>query len=825
MEHGRSAQAAWRRRAPAVAITLIAFVAASCSNETSRTATKRPGASTTTTSIVVGSRVIGGGTVVDTNEVSTFDVDGGTVKVLVPIGAVSKGTEVEVREVTGAPGDLGAIQRAGKVYDLSFKNGKLLPNKKVSLAFDTSVQAAGITAVARSGEDPAPVGGRWDDESGVWRAAENDDSSPDIVTVYAAKAGKYTWLRWSWDRAVQAGTDAIRTLVGPITPADGALRCTETDAVRSKFDLQTNVGSALAWCVGREDGTDVLRVANTGQAPLTVRYKGFGTPKAVRENLFAAKLAAALAPYWSPQDGESVRIIGPADEVVFPIASANGRGLLRAELNGFTQHYDVVSAAVAFTTGFFAGNAALAATLIDGDSEMRDALVARLAGQGCANGLGDSMTGGSYATDKLAAYAALLVHKCVDSDTAKLVMKASVRTPQGNLRSSFPAVVPSQTDLRIDPALHTAISPLVEPVGGPVAGEIIVSPRGGSSGSAAEPSFTPTGTAPAVTPTVLPATTTPAPAPTTPSTVFGTTTVGTAPPTATTTATTAAPATTTTATTVAPTTTAATTTTTTRPAVTTTTTVPSTPLMFAIVPSPCSTSGGTLTATSANFTPGAPWSATFFSPTNLNPTSGGNARADGTIEWSFPCLGKEVGTWTVEVSQPPRAPVRATFTVDAAFPQFSYDTRSAGARGDLPICSGGTVLGSPAGSISQSFVVAAPTISRVGIVNREELTGTVSIWRGGTALFSAGINTGGDIAVNVGLSGLTVGETLTLRLNSVHATAASPNHALNFFYTTGGPPSGSVSTSNSCEWSRTGSGGAGFPAVPAGADLVAYVQT
>ena len=78
------------------------------------------------------------------------------------------------------------------------------------------------------------------------------------------------------------------------------------------------------------------------------------------------------------------------------------------------------------------------------------------------------------------------------------------------------------------------------------------------------------------------------------------------------------------------------------------------------------TLGGTLGAISANFAPGEHWDVTFASPPseNANSSSGGNARADGTINFSFPCLGATAGLWRAQVSQGSRSTPVFEFTVD-----------------------------------------------------------------------------------------------------------------------------------------------------------------
>lgn len=814
----RSGHGTKRTRAFAAAVVVTALVTGACSGGGgggSTSARKRVGP-TTSTSVLVESQVIGGGTIASENETQTFPIDK-TLTVVVPVGALTKGTEVEVREVTGANTDLGAVQVGGKVYALGLKNGKIQPNKQVSLVYKLTEPLPAA--------DPRPVGGWLDESDKVWRPVSVDRSAAgDEVTVFAPKVGKYTWLRWSWDKAVQAGADAVRQVVGPRTVGDGALSCKSTDEVRARFDLQSNVGNALAWCAGRENGTDVIRVRNTGQAPLALRYKGFSTPSSSNTSKLFAKVSDAARVVWTPTENEDVTIAEPGDELTFAITNANEKGLLRAEVNGFSQHFDAVAAAAAFITGYHSGNAAIAAELLETNAPLRDLLLGQLAAKGCVNGLGDAVTQATYATDRLAAFTAQLTLKCVDGEVITMIRKEAGKTELGSLRSVFPNDDTTTMRDRFGPALRSALGPVVEATGGPVAGEIIMTPKGVNTGET--PTLAPVGTAPAAEPTVAPTQTTvgvvAGPATTL---VIGTTTQATAPPVGTTTT---APAATTTTTRPATTTTrpAATTTTTAAPT-TTTTTAPPSPTAFDVVASPCGLTGGTLRSTSSGFRPGFKWTATIFSPSNRAFTSLGDVAADGSTGWTFNCgSATESGAYKVSISEvcpsgavgcTPRPEITRQFTVNV------YDTvwAPAAERFDLGVCSGAPPLANPAGSFEQTFVAGGPTITQIGLINREELSGTATILRGATVLQSAPLALSPGVATAAfAIGGLTAGEPLTLRIDGLTATAKTPNNALNFFYTGSAvAASGQVTTTNTCAWKD----GIHLVDPPAGADFVGWI--
>lgn len=788
----------------AVAFTVLATAACSGGGSSSSTSARKRAGTSTSTTVLVESKVIGGGPIKE-NETATFPIDK-TLTVVVPVGTLTKGSEVEVREVTGASTDLGAVQLGSKVYSLTIKNGKIVSGKQVSLVYqiDKALPAA----------DPRPLGGWLDESDGVWRPVALDYAAGgDQVTVFAPKTGKFSWLRWSWDKAVQAGADTVRTIVGPQASSNATPECKDAEEVRTKFDLQTNVGNALAWCAGRESGTEVVRIRNNGQAPLAVRYRGFSTPASTNTDPLHAKLSDAARLVWQPTDDEGVVIIQPTDVLTFAITDASKKGLLRAEVNGFSQHYDALGAAAAFVVGFHSGNAGVGAEILDTNAALRESLVYQLAAKGCVNGLGDSVTQATYATDQLAAFAAQLALKCVDDQTVKAIKKAGAATELGNLLSEFRADAPTSTVPLIAPALRAALGPLVEATGGPVAGEIIMSPKGGSRDT---PTLAPVGTAAPATPTVAPTATTVAAAGDTTTTLpFATTTQATAPPVGTGTTTTAPAATTTTTirattttTKATTTTTRATTTTTAAPATTTTTTTaPPGPLTFAIVASPCGLTGGTLRSTSAGFRAGT-WTATIFTPSNSATTSFGPVGANGSTGWTFNCSSvSESGRYKVSISEVcsqtdkacvPRPEITREFTVNV------YDTGwvPTAERIDLGICSGATPVSSPGGSFSQTFVAGGPTISQVGVINREEFSGTFSIWRGATRLQASPVALAPGVAVgNFSIAGLTTGETLRLELDEVQATAAAANNALNFWYTgSAAAANGTVATSNLCAW-------------------------
>lgn len=799
-------------RTPLTVLAAVGIVATACSDGgTSKTASKSRVPSTSSTTLVVGKKVAEG--TISQVAATTFDVPGTKIKVLIPLGSVSKDATVEVREVQGAPSDLGAIQVGSNVYDVAIKNGKIAAGKQISIQFPIDTSRIG-------NDDPRPVGGMYDTATG-WQPATSDNSQADAITVYATKAGKYSWLHWSWDKAVQTGTDTIRALVGPVTPQPVTLKCEDSDAVRAKFDVVGSTGSALTWCVGKDGGTNVVRVLNNGEAPLAIRSKGFGPPKAPAGNILLDALAKALVAEWQKPVDEEVTVVTPGDEVDFPILDdGSTKALLRAEMNGFTQHFDALGAATAFATGFYAGSAATAVDLLEKDKTIRDAVIAQVTAKGCVNGLG-AVTGNSWATKDVATYVGKLVLTCMDAKTTQLVTDAVTKRTSG-LRARFTKEPPARTSEQIKPALLTALSPLVEPVGGSVAGEITVAPRGTSGVASATPTLSTVSTQPTVEVTVVPPSTTATTGATANGIVPTTTTLPSSggPTTRPATTTTTVPATTTAAptTTVKPTTTTGATTTTLAPT-TTTTVAPLNPELLPISGT-CGTNGGNLTLNLTKFVKGWNYMVFAWPPGRPPEVSAGLAPVlEANFSIQFPCLGKEPGVWSFLVTESDPAVIASKpLTTSAQTSVVSLmDTRNALVAPPLNIvtdqmCSGGPPVAQPGGTLLQTFRVptvpgAAPafTLTEVGIKNTESFSGTLQITKPGVpdpvVIWSSPFTVAGtDItaAVSIPPGQVVAGDLLTLQIVAPSPTVPG-NPTLGFRHTiTGTSVGASFSIVNAC---------------------------
>ena len=818
-------------RTPLTVLAAVGIVATACSDGgTSKTASKSRVPSTSSTTLVVGKKVAEG--TISQVAATTFDVPGTKIKVLIPLGSVSKDATVEVREVQGAPSDLGAVQVGSNVYDVAIKNGKIAAGKQISIQFPIDTSRIG-------NDDPRPVGGMYDTATG-WQPATSDNSQADAITVYATKAGKYSWLHWSWDKAVQTGTDTIRALVGPVTPQPVTLKCEDSDAVRAKFDVVGSTGSALTWCVGKDGGTNVVRVLNNGEAPLAIRSKGFGPPKAPAGNILLDALAKALVAEWQKPVDEEVTVVTPGDEVDFPILDdGSTKALLRAEMNGFTQHFDALGAATAFATGFYAGSAATAVDLLEKDKTIRDAVIAQVTAKGCVNGLG-AVTGNSWATKDVATYVGKLVLTCMDAKTTQLVTDAVTKRTSG-LRSRFTKEPPARTSEQIKPALLTALSPLVEPVGGSVAGEITVAPRGTSGVASATPTLSTVSTQPTVEVTVVPPSTTATTGATASGIVPTTTTLpsgaATTRPAGTTTTvpatTTAAP--TTTSTVKATTTTTAAPATTTTVAPTTTTTLPPTPPKLQ-VSGTCGVNGGVIALSLTNFVKGWNYTVFMWSPSNVFDASSGLATVPSSaFNANFSCVDKEPGPWRIEITERDALAPPSVVSLTTGVLRFTVsvlDTQGAlvlpdNLRADF-MCSGGSPDSQPAGVLLQTFRVPATVvpsgvpqpafkISEIGIKNTESFSGTLTLMKPGVpnpvVIWTTPITAAGnDITVAVSYpNGSVVGnDLLTLQLNEVTSSVPGTSKLLFRHTVVGTSIENSFSILNACPAVSTNVSGGEF---------------
>lgn len=98
------------------------------------------------------------------------------------------------------------------------------------------------------------------------------------------------------------------------------------------------------------------------------------------------------------------------------------------------------------------------------------------------------------------------------------------------------------------------------------------------------------------------------------------------------------------------------------------------PLVFSVTGS-CTTSGGALGASSANFTPGSRYTIGAWYPdgspyTALSLGSTGTVRSDSTISWQWDCTGDPAGTYTTELvdAASGRSTGRVAFTIGAPPP-------------------------------------------------------------------------------------------------------------------------------------------------------------
>lgn len=114
------------------------------------------------------------------------------------------------------------------------------------------------------------------------------------------------------------------------------------------------------------------------------------------------------------------------------------------------------------------------------------------------------------------------------------------------------------------------------------------------------------------------------------------------------------------------------------PDATGTTSAPAGQLIFSI-DGTCTSSGGTLTASSGGFTPGGSYRVSAWRPDGSAYTdlfNSGSVRSDGSIVWRWPCAGDPAGTYTTEVvdNATGRSTGRVPFTIGGAQPTTTPTT-------------------------------------------------------------------------------------------------------------------------------------------------------
>jgi len=517
----------------ALVVLTFAGLLASCGNSSNA----RPKPSTPPTTIVVGDPVA---SEVLNGDLRVVDVEGGA-RIVVPRGAVTDGTKMEVRPITGFSG-IGALT-AGPVYELSLSAGRQL--RPMQLMYP----------IAQQTDMPPPVGGTFDRSNGAWTKIDADyDPARSELTVPIAKPAAFGYLQWDWSKALDGGRRAVDGLA-VTRPAAEAPKCAGESEILGRFNVNVSTDSSLSWCEGREQNRDVVRVVNRGKIPVAVRAIGLATQsKHSTDGGFIDQLAAAATPLFVKGSDETVEILAPGSELVLVMVDGGPGGSVRAEVDGYSQFVSSVAAAASYALSLFAGNGGPADQLLRNDSELRAALALRLASADCASPL-KSVDEQLRPTVELAAFVAHLVTTCIDEATITKLVDSSNKLTSSSVHGNFgPADVgelPATFAAQITTSVAQPLLALTERPGSHEIGTVSIAPRDPSTSTVPLPQLPPTPTTRATTTTA----TSESPPPTEAPTTVPTTEV-TVPPTeppatttttvATTTATTTAPTTTTT---------------------------------------------------------------------------------------------------------------------------------------------------------------------------------------------------------------------------------------------------------------------------------------
>jgi hypothetical protein len=515
-----------------LAVVTFAGLLASCGN--SSNARTKP--STTPTTIVLGEPVA---SEVLSGDLKVVDVEGGT-RIIVPRGAVTDGTKMEVRPVKGFSG-IGALT-AGPVYELSLSAGRQL--RPMQLMYP----------IAQQTDMPPPVGGVFDRTSGAWTKIDADyDPARSELTVPIAKPAAFGYLQWDWAKALDGGRRAVDGLA-VTRPAAEAAKCAGESEILGRFNVNVSTDSSLSWCEGREQSHDVVRVVNRGKIPVAVRAVGLSTQaKRYTDGGFIDQLAAAATPLFVKGADETVEILAPGSELVLVIADGASGGSVRAEVDGYSQFVSSVAAAASYALSLFAGNGVPADQLLRNDTELRASLALRLASAECARPL-KTIDEQLRPTVELATFVAHLVTTCIDAAMITKLGDSSNKLNSSSLHGNFgPGAVdalPANFAEQVTASVAQPLLALTERPGSHEIGSVSIAVRDASTSTIPQPQLPPTPTTRAIAspptsegppatdaPTTVPTTevTVPPTEPTTSTTSVATTTPTTTAPTTTTT--------------------------------------------------------------------------------------------------------------------------------------------------------------------------------------------------------------------------------------------------------------------------------------------------
>lgn len=556
---------------------------------------------------------------------------GADASVLVPLGALAAGQELRVRRIGDAAIGAGAIEGGTTRFELT-ADGAV--RKPVVLQ----------VAVARTADQSVPVALVRRNDGG-WETVSSDYSDGSL-TVYAPRAGVYTWVQWNWRTAASVAGDTVTAMLraGGTTPT-----CT----VKREGPLH--------WCVGG-DAASELNVANAGDAPLSLRVDGVSGVTVPSGVAMVDDAVAATRRLSGDQGALTVLVPGAGTRVTLTPGITARAALVQDD---FSRTVLAITTAMSASAGLVAGSVAAGVAALS-RSEVRRALVTDISSSGCEPTLRAAVD----ATDRdaFATQVDRIVTSCVSDATRTLVVTgAATALPLRAALGSAALTMPDAIGRAVTAGLAGAVAGLVAPAAGgdatvaSVPDTSVPGDTGTTTGTtiavvpvAASPSTVAVAGAPtAVSPTTTTvATTRPATTPAPPTTARPAPTA--APTTTTRPATTAPAPVTTPAPTAAPTTTAppppppAPTTTAAPPVVTTLPAIP--PLAEPTLSSErCSRDRGTIRLTAVGLTPSGPATLVLTPPGRAATQTAVRADEAGVLEAVIDCDGARRGGWLVVV--------------------------------------------------------------------------------------------------------------------------------------------------------------------------------
>lgn len=245
----------------------------------------------------------------------------GGVRVTLPAGAAQAGARLIVH-ATPAPSVAG-LEPLSSAVKVTLTAGQLEKPAKVIFPAP-STQKLG-------GRIPVVV---WQDGSGGWRWLPSRFEPADGIVRASAPHFSLGFLagidptKWAKDRLSDA-TDYLSGRSGVVQP-----HCPDENGARSRVQIASDQGDTVKWCVGRQNGQTIIKVANNQRAYSQILYpQGWTANVSDGVSLEAVKrLIGSAADQFAAPQGYAVRLLSGGDTLTIT-APDGATGTVEAEMS------------------------------------------------------------------------------------------------------------------------------------------------------------------------------------------------------------------------------------------------------------------------------------------------------------------------------------------------------------------------------------------------------------------------------------------------------------------------------------------------------------